>query len=242
MKNSIITFLTLLLFIGNAYAQEEEKKEKKATFATKIIHNSVAGFYPIFFGNFETNKKFDITMYSIFWTNTAFGNQETGGDLLLEVAAGVGFKVLENKLYLNPSLGFANGRWLSNSPGTRIGEGIIPSLYINYGDNLIDFEGYLAYYKSIRNSGDVLTKDFVLNWLAPGIKISNRVVIGAFYETLDLTRNEGGPTLQIYQWLGGSLKLKFDKGIAFRISAGSTLNTDVGQSDEFYKVSAFIPF
>ncbi|MCH2194265.1 DUF6733 family protein [Kordia sp.] len=45
----------------------------------------------------------------------------------------------------------------------------------------------------------------------------------------------------MYQWFGASVKLKFDKNIIFRISAGSTLNTDVGTSDEFYKVSAFIP-
>lgn len=242
MKKTLI--ITLFLFLVNiTYGQEiNNEKKKKATFATKIIQNSVAGFYPIFFGNFETNKNFDITMYSIFWTNGAFGNLETGSDLLFEIAAGVGFKVLDDKLYLNPSIGFANGNWLSNSTGTKIGEGIIPSIYINYNDAIFDFEGYLSLYKSMREDDNIVTKDVVLNWLAPGVKVGNRVVLGAFYETLDITRNEGGPNLQIYQWLGGSLKLKFDKGIAFRVSAGSTLNTDLGYADEFYKVSAFIPF
>ncbi len=240
-KITITTVLILCSFLINGQ-EAQQKPIKKATFATKIIHNSVAGFYPIFFGNFETNKTFDITMYSIFWTNTAFGNQNTGGDLLLEVAAGLGFKLFDNTLYLNPSLGISNGKFLSDSPNTKVGEGIIPSLYVNYGDRIIDFEGYFAYYKSIREDDNINTKDFVLNWLAPGIKLSNRVVLGAFYETLDITRAEGETHVQIYQWLGGSLKLKFDKGIAFRISAGKTLNTDVGQSDEFYKVSAFIPF
>lgn len=242
MKEVIVLICAIAFSVHSVNSQEVEKKEKKATFATKIVHNSVAGFYPIFFGNFETNKEFDITLYSIFWTNSAFGNQKTGGDLLFEIAAGLGFKLLDKKLYLNPSLGISNGKFLSNSPGTKIGEGIIPSLYANYNNRLIDFEGYFSYYKSIREDDDIKTKDFVLIWLAPGIKIGKRVVIGAFYESLDITRNEDGKPVQIYQWLGASLKLKFDKGIAFRVSAGPTLNTDVEAPDEFYKVSAFIPF
>ncbi len=244
MKKTIITLSLFLFLVNLTHGQEnnKEEKKKKATFAAKIVQNTAAGFFPIFFGNFETNKNFDITMYSIFWTNGAFGNGD-GNDLLFEVAAGLGFKLLDNKLYLNPSLGFASGKWLSNGTGTKVGEGIIPSLYVNYNDTTFDIEGFLEYYKSIRGGGDTKTRDFILNWLAPGVKVGNRVVIGAYYETLDITRNEDGPNnLQIYQWLGGSIKLKFDKGIAFRISAGPNLNTDVGVSDEFYRVSAFIPF
>ncbi|WP_244299546.1 DUF6733 family protein [Aquimarina algiphila] len=238
MKKIIILVLTLSLC--NLSAQETEEK-KKATFATKIIHNSVAGFYPIFFGNFETNKNYDITIYSIFWTNTSFGNLETGSDLLLETGVGLGFKLFENKLYLNPSLGISHGKFSSNSKETKIGEGLVPNIYVNYHDRIFDFEGYLAYYKSLREDDDIITKDYLLNWMAPGINISSRVVLGAFYESFGITRQEEGDPLLIYQWLGGSIKLKFDKGIAFRISAGSTLNTDAGTSDEFYKVSAFIP-
>ncbi|GAB1855539.1 hypothetical protein MHTCC0001_03730 [Flavobacteriaceae bacterium MHTCC 0001] len=242
MKKTIIIISIFLLLANSVFSQENNtEKKKKATFATKIVQNTAAGFFPIFFGNFETNKNFDITMYSIFWTNGAFGNGD-GNDLLFEVAAGLGFKLFDNKLYLNPSLGFASGKWLSNSTGTKVGEGIIPSLYVNYNDAIFDIEGFLEYYKSIRDNDNILTRDFVLNWLAPGVKVGKRVVIGAYYETLDITRNEGGDKLQIYQWLGGSIKLKFDKGIAFRISAGPNLNTDVGVSDEFYRVSAFIPF
>jgi len=244
MKKTIIILSAMLLFTSFTFGQDNttEEKTKKATFAAKIVQNTAAGFFPIFFGNFETNKDFDITMYSIFWTNGAFGNGN-GNDLLFEVAAGLGFKFLDKKLYVNPSLGFASGKWLSNDTETKVGEGLIPSLYVNYNDDIFDIEGFLEYYKSIRDNDDIQTRDFILNWLAPGIKAGKRVVVGAYYETLDITRNEDGPNnVQIYQWLGGSLKLKFDKGIAFRVSAGSNLNTDVGLSDEFYRVSAFIPF
>ncbi|WP_299253650.1 DUF6733 family protein [uncultured Aquimarina sp.] len=240
MKKNILTILVCLLIMHASNAQEK-KEENKTTFATKIIHNSVAGFYPIFFGNFETNKNFDITFYTIFWTNPSFGNLPSGSDLLLETSVGLGFKLFDKSLYVNPSFGFTSGKFSSNSTGTKIGEGIVPSLYVNYQKGLIDFEGYISYYKSIREDDGILTKDYLLNWMAPGISVSKRVVLGVFYESFGVTRQEEGDPLLVYQWLGGSIKLKFDKGIAFRISAGATLNTDAGTSDEFYKVSAFIP-
>ncbi|AXT59780.1 hypothetical protein D1816_05210 [Aquimarina sp. AD10] len=240
MKKYIILILISILTLCSLNAQETEE-ENKATFATKIIHNSVAGFYPIFFGNFETNKNYDITFYTIFWTNPAFGNLQSGSDLLLETSVGLGFKFLNNSLYVNPSFGITSGKFSSNSTGTKIAEGVVPSLYINYQKGLLDFEGYIAYYKSIREDDDIITKDYLLNWMAPGINVNKRIVLGAFYESFGITRQEDADPLLVYQWLGGSVKLKFDKGIAFRISAGATLNTDAGTSDEFYKVSAFIP-
>ncbi|WP_281986239.1 DUF6733 family protein [Aquimarina aggregata] len=240
MKKHIILILISILTLCSLNAQETEE-ENKATFATKIIHNSVAGFYPIFFGNFETNKNYDITFYTIFWTNPAFGNLQSGSDLLLETSVGLGFKFLNNSLYVNPSFGITSGKFSSNSTGTKIAEGVVPSLYINYQKGLLDFEGYIAYYKSIREDDDIITKDYLLNWMAPGINVNKRIVLGAFYESFGITRQEDADPLLVYQWLGGSVKLKFDKGIAFRISAGATLNTDAGTSDEFYKVSAFIP-
>ncbi len=240
MKTIKCTILLFMLVGGYVFSQEEEQTNK-TTFATKIIHNSVAGFYPIFFGNFETNKNYDITFYTIFWTNPSFGNLPSGSDLLLETAVGLGFKFFDNSLYVNPSFGITSGKFSSNSTGTKIAEGIVPSLYVNYQTNIIDFEGYISYYKSIREDDDILTKDYLLNWIAPGIHVSKRLVAGLFYESFGVTRQEEGDPLLVYQWLGGSLKLKFDKGIAFRISMGATLNTDAGTSDEFYKVSAFIP-
>ncbi len=242
MKKIICTLCAITYGLLSTYAQEE-KKEKKATFATQIIHNSVAGFYPIFLGNFETNKRFDVTIYSIFWTNPSFGNLASGSDLLLETGVGLGFKLLNKALYLNPSLGISHGKFSSNVSGTRIGEGLVPNVYAAYNKGLFDFEGYVAYYKSLRDSDAIVTKDYLLNWVAPGINLGSRVVLGGYYESFGITRQEdvSNGAVNIYQWLGGTIKLKFDKGINFRISAGATLSTDVGTSDEFYKVAAFIP-
>ncbi|MFC5045217.1 DUF6733 family protein [Aquimarina hainanensis] len=239
MKKIILTIGVVLLAFGSV--QSQEKKEKKATFATQILHNSVAGFYPIFFGNFETNKNYDITIYSIFWTNPSFGNLASGSDLLLETGVGLGFKLLDKSLYVNPSLGISHGKFSSDSKGTKIGEGLVPNLFVAYNKGLFDFEGYIAYYKSLREDDDIKTKDFLLNWAAPGINVSKRVVLGAYYESFGITRQESGDPLLIYRWLGGSLKLRFDKGISFRVSAGATLKTEAGTADDFYKVAAFIP-
>ncbi|UZO80900.1 hypothetical protein NBT05_00080 [Aquimarina sp. ERC-38] len=244
MKKNLIISSLLIFFFTFMTAQEEEKKNK-THFAVKTIQNSVAGFSPLFVGSFETNKNFDITFYGLFWTNPSFGNLQAGSDQLLETGAGLGFKLSDNKLYLNPGLGFAHGKFFSDVPGTLIGEAIIPNTFVAYNNSVFDFEGYVAYYKSLRDRSDISTRDLFLLWAAPGIQVSKRIVLGGFFEELAFMNfedeAEGVKNLQVYRFLGGSIKLKLDNGIAFRFSAGANLVTDVGASDEFYKVSAFVP-
>lgn len=245
MKQLLI--LTALLMAFPTLSQEAMTSKKdegnKTAFAVKIVHNSVAGFAPFFFANFETKKKFDVSFYSIFWTNPSFGNPSSGSDLLLETGAGLSFNLLDKRLVVNPGIGIGHGKFSSNAQGVRLAESAIPNLYVRYNHKRFDFEGYLAYYKAIREDGNVLTKDYLLNWAAPGIRLNKRIVLGAFYEHFGITRNEASQQrATIYTWLGGSVKLTLDKGIAFRISAGPNLRSDVGTSNEFYKVSAFIPF
>ncbi|WP_062057655.1 DUF6733 family protein [Aquimarina longa] len=242
MKKLII--IVVALFIQNCVQAQEKKEKKKTTFATKIIQNSVAGFSPIFFGNFETNKSFDITMYSVFWTNTSFGNPEKGSDQLLETGVGLGFKLLDGKMYLNPGIGFGHGKFFSDAKGTKVGESIIPNTFVAYHDNIFDVEAYIAYYKSIRDTDNTSSKDLFLFWAAPGINVSKRLVVGGFFEELafmNLENDDVNKSIQVYRFLGASVKVKLDNGIAFRFSGGANLVTDVGASDEFYKVSAFIP-
>lgn len=234
--------LSLFVFAGNA--QEEEKK-KKTTFAIKPIQNSAAGFSNLFVGSFETNKNFLVTFYSMFWTNTSFGNIEAGSDQLLETGIGLGFPMMDGKLFINPGVGLGHGKFFSNEPGTRFAESVIPNLFIAYHDDIFDFEGYTAYYKSMRDTDAINTRDLFLAWAAPGINVSKRVVLGAFFEELAFmnfeNETEGAKNIQVYRFLGGSIKLKLDSGIAFRFSSGANLVSDVNEADEFYKVSAFIP-
>ncbi len=241
-KIFIISLMMSVCYVASA--QQEPVKKKKATLAVKMIQNSVAGFSPLFLGSFETNKNFDITFYSMFWTNTSFGNLESGSDQLLETGIGLGFKLLDGKLYLNPGLGLGHGKFFSDVDGTRIAESLIPNTFIAYHDQTFDFEGYAAYYKSIRDSGKLSIRDLFLVWAAPGINVGKRFVLGAFFEELafmNLENDNVNMNIQVYRFLGGSMKLKLDNGMAFRFSAGANLVTDVGASDEFYKVSAFIP-
>lgn len=248
MKKIIIVFVALFMQYSLIQAQEETKQEtkKKANLAVKVIQNSVAGFSPLFVGSFETNKNFDITFYSMFWTNTSFGNVKSGSDQLLETGVGLGFKAANNKLYLNPGIGLAHGKFFSNIEGTQIAEAVIPNFFLAYHDNIFDVEGYVAYYKSIRDRETIDTRDLFLLWAAPGINISKRVVVGAFFEELAFMNlekeSDGNKNIQVYRFLGPSVKLKLDNGMAFRFSGGANLVSDVGASDEFYKVSAFIPF
>ena len=213
----------------------------------KLVQNSVAGFSPMFFGGFDTNHKFKVTMYSIFWTNTSFGNQAAGSDLLVETGVGLAFPLLDNKLVVNPSIGFGHGKFFSDVSGTRVGEGIIPSVFTAYHDNRFDVEGYVAYYKSFRDTEELNTQDYLLAVFAPGVNVGNRVVLGGFFESLTIRNQEimrdspDAKPVNLYNFLGGSVKLKFDNGVAFRFSAGANLKTDIGASSEFYKTSVFMP-
>lgn len=242
MKN-LLAVLILVMSISNTFAQEST--ERGTTFAVQAIHNSAAGFSPVVLGSIPINDKLDLTMYGIFWTNTNFGLEASphGGDLFIETGIGLGFKLLNDKWFINPSLGFGHGKFLSLGEGTLVGEGIIPSVFTTYNQGSFEFEAYLAYYGALRKGGPV-TRDFLLNWIAPGVSVHKRLSLGAYYEQFVLTRSTDDqiiPEDSVYQWLGGYLKLKLDKGISFRIAAGKNLATNLGHSDEFYKISAFIP-
>jgi|GEM_PF-969499 len=225
----------------------KEEKPKGAHLAMKVVQNSVAGFSPMFFGGFDTNHKFKVTMYSIFWTNTSFGNPAAGSDLLVETGVGLAFPLLNNKLVVNPSIGFGHGKFFSDVPGTRVGEGIIPSVFTAYHDDRFDVEGYLAYYKSFRDTEELNTQDYLLAVFAPGVNVGKRVVLGGFFESLTVRNIEAmrdeadAKPVNLYNFLGGSIKLKFDNGVAFRFSGGANLKTDIGASSEFYKTSVFMP-
>lgn len=246
MKKVInMLLIVFVLTYGVAQAQEteevKEEEKKKTSFVIMPIHNSVAGFSNVFLGTTELKKNLNFTFYSVFWNNPNFGNLNTGSDLFLETGVGLGFKLANDKLYINPTLGFGHGKFLSNGTGTTIAEGIIPSVLVLYNTDKFELDSYLALYKSFRRGGDV-TRDLILNWIVPGYKISDRFSLGVFYEQfVQVRRTDDLAEKSIYQWLGGYAKLKLDNGIWFRFAAGPNLATDLGTAKEFYKVQAFIP-
>lgn len=223
-----------------AMKQKNQDKEKPpGTFAVQILQNNAAGFYPLVLGSFGLKKNLSFTYYGVFWTNPSFGTQETGGDLWFEYGAGLGFKAANNNLFLNPSLGFTNGKFLSGADQNIIGDGIVPSLFALYNKGRFETEFYLSYYKSLRNEGAV-TRDFVLNWVLPGVKLNDHVALGVHYEQFVNTRVTGGEAASVYQWLGGYIRLTAGKGYSLRVSAGKNLY-DGPIAPEFYKISVFLP-
>ena len=235
MKKLYIITLINLLFTFTINAQES--KASKTTFAIMPIHNSGAGFNNVFLGSHQIKPKTNLTFYSVFWVNPSFGNQ--GKDLFLETGIGLGYSLANNKLYLNPSLGFGHGKLLSGAAETKIAESIIPSLFMIYNSGRFEFEAYTAYYKSLRGEGN--SQDLMLNWVIPGFKINKSLSIGGFYEHLGQTRADSGNTITLYQYLGAYIKTTLNNGVWFRFAAGPNISGDRVNSKEFYKIQAFIP-
>ena len=224
-----------------AVTSETAKKDEKlpATFAVQILQNNAAGFYPLILGSFGLNSKISFTYYGVFWTNASFGTLESGGDLWFEYGAGIGFKAAGGKLFVNPSLGFTNGKFLSGGAQNVIGDGIVPSVFALFNHGHFETEFYLSYYKALRSEGPV-TRDFVLNWVLPGFKIGKHLALGMHYEQFVNTRVTNGDAASVYQWLGGYVRLTAGKGYSLRISAGKNLY-DGPIAPEFYKISVFLP-
>ena len=235
MKNLYIITLISLFFTLTVNAQD--KKETKTTFAIMPIHNSGAGFNNVFLGSYELKPRKNLTFYSVFWVNPSFGNQ--GKDLFLETGIGLGFTSKNKKWYFNPSLGFGHGKLLSQAAGTKIAESIIPSALLAHNSGRFEFEAYAAYYKSLRGEGS--SQDLLLNWVIPGYKVNKYFSFGAFYEYLGQTRVDKGDTAALYQFLGGYVKATLNNGVWFRFAAGPNIAKDKINSNEFYKIQAFIP-
>lgn len=237
MKKIISISIVLLCLTFTVNAQEKEEKKSKTSFAIMPIHNSGAGFNNVFLGSHEIKPKTNLTFYSVFWVNPSFGNQ--GKDLFLETGIGLGYSLADNKLYLNPSLGFGHGKLLSGAAETKIAESLIPSLFMVYNNGNFEFEGYTAYYMSLRGEGS--SQDLMLNWAIPGYKVSKSFSFGAFYEHLGQTRVDVGDTVTLYQYLGAYVKTTLNNGVWFRFAAGPNISGDRTNSKEFYKIQAFIP-
>lgn len=239
--NKLTKIIVIISLVTTTAFSQSETKEKNTSLAVNIVHNSVAGFAPVFVGGVQLNDKIDLTFYSIFWTNPTFGTPAGGGDLFLETGIGIGLKPAEG-LFINPTLGVGHGKFMGGGNTTTIAEGLIPNILVLYHKGIFEFETYLAYYKAVRNAGDV-RKDYFLNWIAPGAKLGKHFSIGAYYELFSLTNitsAEAKPH-HIYQWFGGYAKLNLGKGRSARLAAGANVSNTEAVGKEFYKMSVFFP-
>jgi hypothetical protein len=239
MKNQFL-LLTILFSTSFVCAQSKNEEERPSTFAISISQENAFGFYPAIFGSFGLDESSDLTYYSIFWTNPSFGLPQTtfGSDLWLETGFGYGFDALNGTAYLNPSLGFTHGKFLSGGEQSVAFEGIVPSVIAYFYPGSFDGEVYIGYYRHMRKESEN-TYDFLFYWMYPGFWLSNKVSVGVHYEGLFLKAGQG-KLEGAYQWLGPYIKLYIDQKYTFRFSAGTNLKSGI-YADEFYKVSAYIP-
>ncbi|HMQ63674.1 MAG TPA: hypothetical protein PKE06_23530 [Flavilitoribacter sp.] len=237
--------LHLLVFIsliaGSLSAQSADTTATPETFNLVLGLDNAFGFNPAVYGSFglDAESGASFTYYAIFWTNPSYGTFVDGSDLWLETGAGIGFTGLSGRLYLNPSIGLTHGKLLSDSPRGVPAEGIVPSMVAVFTEGRFEAEGYFAWYKALLNKGRN-SGDYLLYWILPGIRVSERVALGLHYEGFDRIRHAGGDTGSQYAWFGGYLKFNLSNRYIFRFSAGSNSAKNGIYSDSFYKLAVTI--
>jgi len=239
MKIRMILLIMAIGMVSIANAQESEKQA--STFTLVLNQDNVFGFYPAAFGSFGLNDKLSMTFYGIFWTNPGYGSILDGSDLWLETGVGLSFTALEDKLLINPSLGFTHGKLLSDGPRSTFGEGIVPNLALFFGDSNFEAEVYLGYYKALKNEGP-LSGDYLLYWLLPGYKLTKNISLGLHYEGFVLSKVQEGETGTMYNAIGGYVKFMIRDLYAFRFSAGKNTESTEIYAPNFYKLNLVIPF
>lgn len=241
MKYRLIVCLLGALPFATLLGQEEVQKAP-STFAIGLNQDNAFGFYPSVFGSFGMTDQVSLSFYGIFWTNPANGILATGTDSWLETGIGVALTTSEDRIYINPSVGFMHGLVLSGASRGRLAEGIVPSTVFIFADGRFELEAFGAYYKALRNDNETSTAgDYLLYWILPGIRVHPNVSLGIHFEGYEQTRATGVEAGTIYQWLGGYLKFTINEQYSFRFSAGRNTANNGLLSDDFYKLALFIP-
>lgn len=230
-----------------AAAQGSDTGGRSDSFTVTLNQDSFFGFYPAFNGLIPVSENVDFSFYGIIWTTDAFGTG-LGSDLWTEF--GVGAAIYSGNFVIKPQIGLTNGALLSRGvrgpndvptgTGGNFADGIVPSLTINYADDSFEAEYYGGYYAALRNRNDVGALDFLHTWINAGYKFSDKVSAGAHYELLSNTRNEGGATARVYQWVGPYVQFKTSNGFFARFTAGADVES--GNDGDFYKLTAGFTF
>jgi hypothetical protein len=245
-KSFFTNFLCLFAFMAlpfGAFAQEEEDK---LDIGVSLNLDAFFGFNPMLTGAYPINDGLDFTFYGIQWgagTASAWGNWT-------EFGVGVNFSA--GNLDINPQLGFTMGSLLSSGasqPGV-IGDGIVPNLTMNYGDDKFEGQIYAGYYGALRDettTGDA-TNNYIHYWVNAGVKAASFMSVGVHFEELFLSGgsvNGGGDLERVdgYRWIGPYLQFaKDDAGLRFSLGGDLTEDEDSFSLSDFYKMSFFMSF
>ncbi len=237
----------MLMTVAAATALPAHAQEKReATYTVALNQDNFFGFYPTFNGLIPVNEKVDFSFYGTFWTRPAFGIAGTGDNLWTEFGVGAAFRP-NDELIIKPQIGLTSGSLLSGGArgaagarGGAFGDGIVPSLTINYSGDQFEAEYYGGYYAALRNRNNTSGLDFLHTWVNIGYKASSVVSFGPHYELLSNTRNPGGRANKVYEWLGAYVQFTLPKGFFARFTAGADLDKD--NTGDFYKMSVGMSF
>lgn len=238
-------FMAVVLLSAHTIAQEASSDTRPSTFGITLNMENAFGFYPVMYGSLGLSSTLDLTFYGVMWTNPSFGFPQTtfSSDLWIENGFGVGFNMFNGNAYVNPSLGFTHGKFLSGGDESVAFEGISPNLSLYIYPGSMDTEVYFSFYQHLRDevTDDVSrsTADVIFYWLTPGFWVSKNVSLGIHYEGVFLKFGEGDFESS-YHWLGPYIKLRTKGKYDFRFMAGPNLKKGV-YAQEFYKLTTNIP-
>ncbi len=146
-------------------------------FSVVLNQDAFFGFYPTFNGLIPVGENVDFSFYGILWTTPSFastalaGAGPSGNDLWTEFGIGANFILADGALQVKPQIGITNGALLSGGvldandvptgTGSNFGDGIVPSLTINYSDPSFEAEFYGGYYAALANRNKDAALDFL---------------------------------------------------------------------------------
>ncbi|MXS86264.1 hypothetical protein ABO04_10225 [Nitrosomonas sp. HPC101] len=221
------------------------------------------GFQTIVDAGYEVADNIDFMFYAWLWTNPNFGkssvvtvdssgneNNVGGQGLWTEFGIGLNFRFFDNTLSVNPNIGMLNGSLLSSrviGKDIRAGEGVVPNLVVNYDNDYVTANLYVAYYLATRGPR---ARDFLHNWISVGVKPAlfgfDKVLpinsVGIHWEHLWAAKNRIDSSLEgvVYNWVGPYIEFGLPKNLALRFAGGFDVKDDV--SSNFYQASIKLDF
>jgi hypothetical protein len=239
-KTIALTIILFFFFVLQVNAQKKKKELPPSTFSLVLPYDNMLGFAPAAYGSFGIKGNLSFTYYGKLWTNPSFGSPTTGTDNWLETGFGLSKRTPKGKWLFNPSLALTHGKLLSGGTEGVIADGIAPSMSVFFKDGVMELETYAVWYKALRKEG-LFSYDYALYRLLPGFIINEKISLGLHYEGFVLTRQtikEGSE--QLYQAVGGYVKLTVGERYVFRLSLGKNFK-DTDYPNEFYKLTLNIP-
>src|SRR5688572_25781964 len=185
-----IVFIVFFSIFAMAQPVDSLPQIDNSAFSLQINQDNTFGFFPMIFGSIGM-EKFDLTIYAIFWTTSAFANEDGSGSLV-ETGLGLGFT--KGNWYINPMLGFTSGIFTNGRNANGVGrptvsESIVPGATVFFKNEKLESEVFIAYYRNLREEISPQT-NYLFVWWLPGFRFNRYFSSGLHYEQfLDISSN-----------------------------------------------------